>query len=288
MHDLVHDLACSVSKSEGFMNMDGRTADDNLQVRHLAIESIGEETRKDIKERASYLRTLFLRRSIPDEILPNFKHLHSLKLRRANIKELPTSIGELKHLRYLDVSNNHGLTTLPESVCKLYNLQTLRILGYYRLPRIPRDLQFLICLRHLCFRTDCNDFEMPPKIGTLSCLQTLPVFCVSDKEGCRIDELGKLKNLKGELQIRNLELVSGKTEAEYADMAGKLNIYKLHYHWKSTDSSESNINDESVLEGLQPHEKLKGLTIQGFRDRTKNSHKWYYKTIAKSGKKRCT
>ncbi|CAA2954614.1 disease resistance RGA3 [Olea europaea subsp. europaea] len=268
MHNLVHDLACFVSKSESFMNVEGRTADDILQVRHLAIESIGEETINDIKERASYLHTLFLRSSVPDEILPHFKHLYSLKLCHANIKELPKSIGTLKHLRYLDVSYNY-LTTLPESICKLYNLQTLRILWRYRfhrLLRLPRDLQFLTHLRHLCFDNVHDDFEMPPKIGSLSCLQTLPLFRVSDKEGCRIDELGKLKKLKGKLQILNLDLVSSKTEAERADIAGKVNIYEFCFHWRmSMDSTESNINDESVLEGLQPHEKLKSLIIQGFR-----------------------
>ncbi|XP_022878957.1 disease resistance protein RGA2-like [Olea europaea var. sylvestris] len=268
MHDLVHDLACLVSKSESSVNMEGRTADDILQIRHLAIESIGEEAVKNIKERASYLHTLFLRSSVPDEILPHFKHLYSLKLCHANIKELPTSIGTLKHLRYLDVSYNY-LTTLPESICKLYNLQTLRILWRYRfhrLLRLPRDLQFLIRLRHLCFDKVHDDFEMPPKIGSLSCLQTLPLFRVSDKEGCRIDELGKLKKLKGKLQILNLDLVSSKTEAERADMAGKVNIYEFSFHWRMPmASTESNINDESVLEGLQPHEKLKSLIIQGFR-----------------------
>ncbi|XP_022878965.1 putative disease resistance protein RGA3 [Olea europaea var. sylvestris] len=268
MHDLVHDLACLVSKSESFMNTEGLTVDDILQVRHLAIESIGEEMVKDIKERASYLHTLFLRSNVPDGILPYFKHLHSLKLCNANIKELPTSIGTLKHLRYLDVSDNKDLTTLPESICKLYNLQTLRILWHYlyrEIRRLPRDLRFLTRLKHLCIDTVTKDFKMPPKIGSLSCLQTLPLFCVSDEEGCRIDELGKLKKLKGKLQIRNLELVRSNTEVEHADMAGKLNIYKFYFHWtpsryryfndesESMDSSESNINDESVLEGLQPH-----------------------------------
>ncbi|XP_022878966.1 putative disease resistance protein RGA4 [Olea europaea var. sylvestris] len=275
MHDLVHDLACLVSKSESFMNMEGRTVDDILQVRHLAMESIGEEIVKDIKERASYFRTLFLRGSVPDGILPDFKHLHSLKLCDANIKELPTSIGTLKHLRYLYVSENHLLTTLPESICKLYNLQTLRILRCLSFLNLPRDMRFLIRLRHLCFDKVCRVFKMPPKVGSLSCLQTLPLFCASDKEGCRIDELGKLKKLKGKLQIQNLELVSCKTEAEHADMAGKLNIYNFSFYWncstdsndesQSTNSIESNVNDESVLEGLQPHEKLKCLTIDGFR-----------------------
>ncbi|CAA3007470.1 disease resistance RGA4 isoform X1 [Olea europaea subsp. europaea] len=269
MHDLVHDLACLVSKSESFMNTEGRTVDDILQVRHLAIESIGEEIVKDIKERASYLRTLFLRSSVPDGILPYFKHLHSLKLCDAVIEELPTSIGTLKHLRYLDVSDNDDLTTLPESICKLYNLQTLRILwrySYGALERLPEDLRFLTRLKHLYITDVTNDFEMPPKIGSLSCLQTLTLFCVSDKEGCRIDELGKLKKLKGKLKILGLELVSSKTEAEHADMAGKPNIYKLYFYWsKSTNSIESNVNDESVLEGLQPHKELKCLAIGGFR-----------------------
>ncbi|CAA2980444.1 disease resistance RGA3 [Olea europaea subsp. europaea] len=270
MHDLVHDLALLVSKSKSPMNMDDHTADDILQLRHLAIDSNGEETRKHIKETASYLRTLFLRSSVPDEVLSYVKHLHSLKLCHANIEELPTSIGTLKHLRYLDVSENYELTTLPESICKLYNLQTLSTsLRFSGSRRLPRDMQFLIHLRHIYFYVLFQgDFEMPPKIGSLSHLQTLPLFSVSDKEGCRIDQLGKLKKLKGKLEIRNLELVSCKTEAEQADMAGKLDIYDLTFYWGgSMYSTESNIDDESILEGLQPHEKLKRLIIEGFRDK---------------------
>ncbi|CAI9762872.1 unnamed protein product [Fraxinus pennsylvanica] len=110
--------------------------------------------------------------------------------------------------------------------------------------------------------------QMPPKIGILSRLQTLPFFRVGDKEGCRIEELGFLKNLTGKLDIYDLELVNGIEEAKKADLFGKPKIYKLHLIWGTytyENVSECNNNDESVLEGLQPHQHLKSLTIEGFR-----------------------
>ncbi|XP_021799902.1 putative disease resistance protein RGA1 isoform X2 [Prunus avium] len=72
------------------------------------------------------LRTLF---SNVEALLGNmllwFKALRVLKLYGAHIKELPISIGKLKHLRYLDISRT-GIKRLPNSIGKLYNVQTLR------------------------------------------------------------------------------------------------------------------------------------------------------------------
>lgn len=52
---------------------------------------------------------------------------------------------------------------------------------------------------------------------------------MGDKQGCKIGELGKLKNLKGSLEIRNLEKVKDKKEAEEADLSGKANISGLTF-----------------------------------------------------------
>ncbi|KAL2530423.1 putative disease resistance RPP13-like protein 1 [Forsythia ovata] len=124
---------------------------------------------------------------------------------------------------------------------------------------------------------------MPPHIRRLSCLQTLQFFNVGDKEGCRIEELGHLKNLKGKIEIRNLQLVNNEAEAKKANLDEKTNIIELKFCWRNTNKGnttyesvsesdtrninvfESNIHDESVLKGLQPHPNLRSIAIEGFR-----------------------
>ncbi|KAL2530507.1 putative disease resistance RPP13-like protein 1 [Forsythia ovata] len=290
MHDLVHDLSSSVSKSKIFTIEKDHTRDDIPQVRHLTI--LEESAPEITKEKASYLRTLVSKSNVPCKNLPDFKHLHTLVLREVGIEDFPTSIGKLTHLRCLDVSFNR-MRSLPGSVCKLYNLQTFAIIGRF-LKQLPEKIQDLTSLRHLYFCPD-EDFPMPPHIRRLSCLQTLQFFNVGDKEGCRIEELGHLKNLKGKIEIRNLQLVNNEEEAKKANLDEKTNIIELKFCWRNTNDGnttygsvsesdtsnknvfESNIHDESVLKGLQPHPNLRSIVIDGFRG--KNFPLWTMKML---------
>ena len=61
---------------------------------------------------------------------------------------LPDSIGELIYLHYLNLSLT-GKRTLPESLCNLYNLQTLNLFGCYKLTMLPRGMQNLVNLCYL-------------------------------------------------------------------------------------------------------------------------------------------
>ncbi|KAL2506087.1 putative disease resistance RPP13-like protein 1 [Abeliophyllum distichum] len=279
MHNLLHDLSCLVSKSKSFIIPDDRTGDDIPKVRYLSIP--GEEAPEITKVKTSYVRTLVSNSSVPCKILPDFKHLRTLLLCNAGIKHCPTSIGKLIHLRCLDVADN-DITTLPGSVCKLNNLQTLNLINC-SLEQLLEKIQDLASLRHLHYCPD-KDFPMPPQIRRLSCLQTLQFFNVSDKDGCRIEELGHLKNLRGKIEIRNLQLVNSEAEAKKANLGGNPNIIKLKFCWRNSNDdstsasvSESDIHDESVLEGLQPHPNLKGITIEGFRG--KNFPLWTMKML---------
>ncbi|KAL2520292.1 putative disease resistance RPP13-like protein 1 [Forsythia ovata] len=219
----MHDLSCSVSKSKILTIAKDCTRDDIPQVRHLTI--LEESAPEITKEKASYVRTLVSKSIVPCKNLPDFKHLRTLVLYDAGIKDCPTSIGKLIHLRCLDLSSNYDITTLPRSVCKLYNLQTFAIIDC-SLKQLPEKIQDLTSLRHLYFCPKV-DFPMPPHIRRLSCLQTLQFFNVGDKEGCRIEELGHLKNLRG--KIHNLELVNNKAEAKKANLDGKTNITELNF-----------------------------------------------------------
>ncbi|XP_071931943.1 putative disease resistance protein RGA3 [Coffea arabica] len=251
MHDLVHDFAKSI------LNRNSSNQD-----RYLAVYS-SERMVETISEKSS-LRTLFLEGGIADDMLSKFKYLHVLKLFGADVKELPTSVGKLIHLHLLDISGS-WIRTLPESLCKLYCLQTLRI-GMLE-EGFPKEMSNLISMRHLHYNNNNytrREIQMPSGIGRWTCLQKLEFFNIGrQEEGRGIQELGTLQDLKGSLEIRNLELVNGKDDAELANLSKKPNLHRLVYEWCNRYRGSVNC-DEDVLEGLQPHPNLKELQILKF------------------------
>nr|XP_028943875.1 putative disease resistance protein RGA1 isoform X2 [Malus domestica]XP_028943876.1 putative disease resistance protein RGA1 isoform X2 [Malus domestica]XP_028943877.1 putative disease resistance protein RGA1 isoform X2 [Malus domestica]XP_028943878.1 putative disease resistance protein RGA1 isoform X2 [Malus domestica]XP_028943879.1 putative disease resistance protein RGA1 isoform X2 [Malus domestica]XP_028943880.1 putative disease resistance protein RGA1 isoform X2 [Malus domestica]XP_02 len=258
MHDLVHDLAELVSKSESLKgDLCGR--DNTLEIRHVA--RVSTSTLENIPARsARKLRSLFSDNGeVPTNILPQFKALRVLNLWNANIEELPVSVGRLKHLRYLDISET-GFKALPKSIGKLYNLQTLRAVNC-ALEEFPKELQNLINLRHIYFD---EDIKFPKGIRRLTCLRTLPYFSVGNEIGRRIEELASLKQLKGELIVSNLQLVKNGEEAKKAKLEDKTKIRHLSFNWTEDRSTTDNNEDEDVLEGLRPHLELESLSIANF------------------------
>ncbi|EYU17617.1 hypothetical protein MIMGU_mgv1a018637mg [Erythranthe guttata] len=252
MHSIVHDLASSI------LNLID-------QARYIGMQSISGESRVMPKEQASCLRTLLFTGKICDLIFSEFKSLHVLILNPGDgvsnvVEELPSSIRELVHLRCLDVSGRR-IMCLPDSIGELYHLQTLRTYAY--LKKLPNTLKDLISLRHLHIR---RGIKLPPEMGRLTSLRTLQYFGVGDEKGRRIGELGSLKNLKGELEIYNLEMVRDKEESLRAHLFQKPNIVKLKLEW-GFENREGENNDENVLEGLQPNPNLKSLCIRRFGGR---------------------
>ncbi|XP_027074741.1 putative disease resistance protein RGA3 [Coffea arabica] len=227
---------------------------------NLIVHSMDGKIQRVEASRMLNVSTLILKSNISDDLLLNFKFLHVLNLSYADIEELSFSIGNLVHLRYVDLSGNR-FKVLHESICLLYNLETLRLLECPSLKVLPMDISNLISLRHLHFYYD-EEFQMPPKMGLLTSLRTLLFYNLGLEDGQGIKELGYLKNLRGKIVIRKLELVSSKEEAEFADLFGKILVYELEYHW--SDNRNGIGNDRIVLEGLQPHPELKSLTIRNY------------------------
>ncbi|KAL0456769.1 UNVERIFIED_CONTAM: Disease resistance protein RGA2 [Sesamum latifolium] len=256
MHDLVHDLACSISKAESFNAESCNVENIPGRVKYLVTKSLSghEYLHKIENEDVGYLRALFLNDNISDSVFRYWKNLRTLELKCIYIKELTASVAKLIHLRFLDVSFT-SITAFPESICKLYNLQTLRAIGCVRLKELPSQLQNLVSLRHLLTRRN-KRFQMPLDIGKLTCLRTLKFYNVGYENGRRVEELGYLKNLKGKLKIRNLEHVNDKEEAARARLYEKRNIHNLELVW-SCSREGNNLSDEQVLEGLEPHSNIK-------------------------------
>ncbi|KAA8531410.1 hypothetical protein F0562_006094 [Nyssa sinensis] len=262
MHDLVHDLARYVSGSD-CMTMAANKMNNISGIRHLSLISTDKSIQQTTMKGGQKLRTLFSQGVVPVDTLVNFKCLRVLNLNSSETEELPASIKNLKHLRYLDISFTN-VKRLPDSITELFNLQTLRLMHCDLQEEFPKEFRKLINLRHFCidnFREERS--WMPTDIGQLTSLQTLPLFVVGQDRRCRIEELGCLCNLRAKLNIYGLEHVRGKEEAKKANLLEKSNIYDLELHWSSRREKERNC-DGDVLEGLQPHQDLKGLTIENF------------------------
>ncbi|XP_065627063.1 putative disease resistance protein RGA3 [Quercus suber] len=215
MHDLVHDLALSISKSETLILKEDLGNDIN-HVRHLFIQFNGKIVPRIpfSKGGVKKLRT-FISEDVALGIkLLDFKCLRVLKLYGYTTKELPSSIGQLIHLRLLHLSST-SIEAWPKSITKLYNLQTLIIEFCDYLKELPKDLKKLINLRHIYIK------RTPKDIGKLTCLQTLPFFIVGQDAGHRIEELRCLNQLRGELHIYCVEHVRDKEHAQSSGMEGR-------------------------------------------------------------------
>ncbi|XP_057781436.1 putative disease resistance protein RGA4 isoform X2 [Salvia miltiorrhiza] len=232
MHDLVHDLACSVSSSSN--NTSGSSRGRYIS---LGDDNCGDISSPIAKEMAKSVRSLLIsfKDDISDINFSDFESLHVLGL-DSEVKELSFDIRKLIHLRYFDISKTE-------------------------IVYLPSTIKYLINLRHL-YINEYSTVELPMGIGRLTSLQTLNCFPVGDENGCKIEELGSLINLKGELEIRNLERVHDKEEAGKANLFKKSKILTLCLKWNG--SREGETNDEDVLESLQPHSDLRELKIRGF------------------------
>ncbi|KAL1535406.1 hypothetical protein AAHA92_28184 [Salvia divinorum] len=245
MDDLVHDLASSVLSNN---NTDGSTP-----VRYMFLEKESNHISEEVDK---HLRTLFLKGETSGIKFSYFQCLRNLTLGESDEHQLPNSARKLIHLRNLDLSNTSE--DFPEWIGELSHLQTLRASRARSQKKLPNTLKYLVNLRHLYID---DHVELPAEIGRLTSLQTLPYFKVGEEKGYHIEELGNLKNLKGELAIKNLERVRDKEEALKANILQKQNLSELQFGWGRCLGKRS---DESVVEGLRPHANLKKLVIQGY------------------------
>ncbi|CDP19354.1 unnamed protein product [Coffea canephora] len=151
-----------------------------------------------------------------------------------------------------------------DMISKFKYLHVLKLFGTDA-KKLPNSVGKLLHL-HLLDISGSRIRTLPESLCKLYCLQTLRIGMLVDgrqEEGRGIQELGTLQDLKGSLEIRNLELVNGKDDAELANLSEKPNLHRLVFEWGDRDEESDNC-DEVVLEGLQPHPNLKELQILKF------------------------
>ncbi|KAK8665404.1 hypothetical protein V6N13_005573 [Hibiscus sabdariffa] len=178
-----------------------------------------------------------------------------------NIIELPEEVGDLKHLRNLDLSQT-SIKRLPNSLTTLYNLQTLTLFKCSKLVELPKDMRRLVNMHYLDIR-GTHLARMPKGLGELNDLRILTDYVLSDHNGSSINELGKLKHLGGRLAISGLETVATVLDAKDANLKDKINLKELELIWGENNDGDS-MRDREVLEQLELHLDLEGLVITGY------------------------
>ena len=286
MHDLIHDLAQSVSRIECTF-VDSNAKDYvNEKVRHLSFPSYNVfEKNLNLLVKARKVRTFIFtfESQVPPQkmveestlvrLISNFRCLRAVDLHDLKIVKVPDSIDKLTYLKYLDLSKS-DIEVLPSSFIRLLNLQTIKLTGCRKLKELPRDIQKLVNLKHLEIDGCKSLTHMPCGLGQLTSLQTLLLFVVSkelaafsSKRCGGLVELNKLNNLRGELCIKNLAWVKDATsEAKAANLKEKQHLRELELSWDWEHNDGAYVcNDENLLDNLQPHHTLKKLYVEGYR-----------------------
>ncbi|AES87186.1 putative P-loop containing nucleoside triphosphate hydrolase, leucine-rich repeat domain, L [Medicago truncatula] len=286
MHDIMHDLASVISRNDCLLvNKKGQHID--KQPRHV---SFGFQLNHSWQVPTSLLnayklRTFLLplkwvnsmngcdRCSIElcacNSILASSRRFRVLNLSFLNLTNIPSCIGRMKQLRYLDLSCCFMVEELPRSITELVNLETLLLNRCSKLRELPKDLWKLVSLRHLELDYCHNLTSMPRGIGKMTNLQTLTQFVLdtTSKDSAKTSELGGLHNLRGLLEITGLEhLRHCPTEAKPMNLRGKSHLDWLALNWKEDNVGDANEleKDEIILQDILLHSNIKTLIISGF------------------------
>ncbi|QHO22351.1 Putative disease resistance RPP13-like protein [Arachis hypogaea] len=277
MHDLMHDLATFLA-GDLYCRF-GEKEEMSILTRHLSYnDSIPEKICSSSKSES--LRTLlyinhgdrFLkaRATLPCDILSKNKYLRVLSFDTLYI--FPDSIAKkLIQLRYLDLSSS-AVMILPESLCNLCNLETLKLEGCLELTMLPSSLGDLINLRYLDLSWSSVKI-LPESLCNLCNLQTLKL------EGCSkltmlpngMYNLVNLRHLnirrtplekmpKGMGKLKQLHILSnfvvGKQDNGIQELGGLLNLHgsleieKLENVVDANEARSARIIDKKHLDDL--------------------------------------
>uniref|UniRef100_A0A0E0ENJ1 Uncharacterized protein n=1 Tax=Oryza meridionalis TaxID=40149 RepID=A0A0E0ENJ1_9ORYZ len=278
MHDLMHDLAKDVSSecatTEELIQQKAPSED----VWHVQIS---EGELKQIS--GSFKGTTSLRTLLME--LPLYRGLEVLELRSFFLERLKlrslrglwchcrydssiitSHLINTKHLRYLDLSRSN-IFRLPDSICALYSLQSLRLNGCSYLECLPEGMANLRKLDHL-YLLGCDRLKrMPPNFSLLNNLLTLTTFVVDTDAGRGIEELKQLRYLINMLGLYNLRKIKSTSNAKEANLHQKQELSILRLFWGCMSSympGDKDNNEEEMLESLKPHSKLKILDLYGY------------------------
>jgi hypothetical protein len=182
------------------------------------VEISGDNTERRIDK----LKYTYYHSSLPNSI-GTLEYLEYLSLRSSSIKSLPPSIGKLKNLKEIDLSQTGFLSHLPDEFC---DLSSLNKLDHFEsnIESLPSSIGKLKNLKEINLSRTKKLSHLPDEFGDLSSLNKLNL------NGSYIESLpssiGKLKNLK-EINLSRTKKLSHLPD-EFGDLS-TLNELNLFY-----------------------------------------------------------
>ncbi|XP_044497833.1 putative disease resistance RPP13-like protein 1 [Mangifera indica] len=291
MHDLVHDLAQLVFKEIGFRFEQGivEPPKKNKKIRHISYISYHYNgiNKFEALQKFRSLRTFlsifmgtyyrgytgcYVSAAFIFDLLSKLETVRVLSFEGHNIIYLPNSIGDMMHLRYLNLSCTR-IRSLPESTSQLFNLQTLLLKDCFYLIKLPSNMRYLISLCHLDISGQNSLEKMPFGMKELKNLQILSNFIVGKEPSLNLEDLKSLSFLQGELHISKLENVTNPNQIQGQILNNKSNLKVLLLEWgdQVLDNSLNMDVEMHILDKLKPPSSLKELTIRRYNGETLSS-----------------
>ncbi|KAF7012652.1 hypothetical protein CFC21_026821 [Triticum aestivum] len=255
IHDLLHDMAQKVSEHDCFILRNKSDFDKVPQnVRHIYILPSSEFDDSNLLILCKYtkLRTLICKNNlgkrtsfVMDHWCAKLPRMRVISFVFTNV--LPDSIGNWKHLRYLEISRACPLKRIPSTFCWLYNMQIL-------------------------YAKKCKIQSLPADFDKLTSLQKFEsnglTIDAANQEGQGIRSIKNLNQIRGYLEIANIGVgILTKDHAAEAELKKKKYVDELVLKMRGAlRSLEFYIhnNDIEVLEVLQPPISLKSLFVENY------------------------
>ncbi|XP_048537800.1 putative disease resistance protein RGA4 [Triticum urartu] len=257
IHDLLHDMAQKVSEHDCCIlrnKNDYEKVPENVRrVYIFRNRNVGNSDLVSLCKHKT-LRTLICEKqlgsttsTVMDKWCTNLPRLRVISLTTTN--ELPYSIGNLKHLRYLKISEDCSLS-IPSNFCWLYNLQILDV-------------------------TNCSLESLPYGFSNLSTLRRFVSQGFSYSADCTYLNAANMQ-LQGTKLIKNLNQIRGcldiievrmlsEDHAAELELKNKKYLHELKLNWSFESSAVLSPNEQyngtEVLQVLQPSIDLRSLSL---------------------------